>query len=382
MTRSFVLRIFESYFRHRWLNLLPIVLMLGAAGGYLLVKPRLYMTAGLIYVPGQSYLAALTNLPIDQTSPYVSPAQGTTSEIKELMQTDTFIRSVIAKSDLAPALNGTPDNVNALLVEVRKDVWATAQGNNQVLVAAQDKNPVIAFQLATAIIENYTQWRIDGNLAQSSVAQTFFGNLVQKYSAEVDTARQALNNYLLQHPQPLTGTRPDVEQIEIDRLKSDLDQAQARYTSALDKQENTVLAASQATVNTRQSLYVVDAPTIPDRPATSLRQTATQGGVFVAVGVILTLVAVVGGAILDRRFLFPIDVRQSLDLPVLAVIPDATPRRPSKGRADDMYSEVIVRPGPALPSAVVFRPGQSAGSHSLAAPQQNREPRLPVEQGK
>src|SRR5437868_5881483 len=101
MTRAFVLRLLESYFRHRWLNLLPIVLMVVSGSAYLLLKPRLYMTQGLIYVPSQSYLASLTDVPTLQNSPWVSPAQSTANEIKELLQTDTFIRSVIAKTDLA-----------------------------------------------------------------------------------------------------------------------------------------------------------------------------------------------------------------------------------------------------------------------------------------
>src|SRR3569623_1453069 len=34
MARLFILRLFDSYFRHRWLNLLPLVLMLSMGGAY------------------------------------------------------------------------------------------------------------------------------------------------------------------------------------------------------------------------------------------------------------------------------------------------------------------------------------------------------------
>ena len=347
MTRSFVIRIFESYFRHRWLNLIPIVIMFAAAIGYTVSKPREYTTQGLIYVPGQSYLATLTNITIDPASPWVSPAQGTANEIKELLQTDTFIRSVILKSDLAPDLAGTPDGIAQLIKDVRTAVWATTQGDNQVLVGTKHKSPVIAYQLAAATIANYTQWRIDASLAQSTVAQTFFTDLIKEYSGEVDTARQALNEYLVQHPGPLTGDRPDAEQIEIERLRANLDQAQARLTSALDKQESTRLAASQVEVNTRQSVYVVDAPTIPDKPATSLRQTAVQGSLFVAVGVLLTVLLIVGGAILDRSFLVPLDVSVNLDLPVLATVPDTMLRRQElAAHKESRTTDLALRQGP------------------------------------
>jgi len=374
MTRTFALRLLESYFRHRWLNILPLALLVATGAGYTLLKPRDYSSQGLIYVPSQSYLATLTNVTMDPTSPWISPAQGTANEIKELLQTDSFIRSIIQKSDLAPQLAGTPNSVTELLTKVRKDVMSSTQGDNQVLVAAQYKNPLVAFQLASATIENYTQWRIDASLSQSAAAQSFFADLIPKYEAEVEAARQALNAYLLQHPAPLTGNRPDVEQTEIDRLKGDLDQAQARYTAALDKEENARLAASQTAVNTRQTLYVMDAPTIPDRPTTSLKQTALESGLFLVVGALLTASLVVGGAVLDRSFLFPIDVVENLELPVLATVPDSTLRRRrfrkrSRAGSDDIF----LQPRPTLPPAF----GRAAKAPASLQPAS--EPSLPTE---
>jgi len=378
MTRSFVIRLLESFFRHRWLNLLPTILLVGAGIGYVFLKPREYTTQGLIYVPGTTYLATLTNLTTDPGSPWVTPAVGTTNEIKELLQTDTFIRSVVQKTDLAPRLTGTPVAVRQLIIDVRSAVWATAQGDNQVLVGSLYKNPVVAYQIASATIENYTQWRIDANLAQSSAAETFFTDLVQQYSAEVDTARQALNQYVLQHPAPLIGNRPDNEQIEIDRLKSDLDQAQTRYTTALGKQEDARLAASQTTVNTRQSLYVVDAPTIPDQPTTSLKQTALQSGLFVVVGFLLSIAAVVGGAILDRGFLHPLDVTVHLELPVLAIVPDTTPRRRRLARQANKV-EVVVGATPALAPPRRYGSPEADPVRVLSAPKLDNDPSQPIE---
>ena len=186
---------------------------------------------------------------------------------------------------------------------------------------------------------------------------------------------------MLQHPGPLTGNRPDIELIEIDRLRADLDQAQTRLTAALDKQESARLAASQATVNTRQSLYVLDAPTIPDKSTISLRQTALQSSLFVAVGVLLTILAVVGGAILDRSFLLPLDVSFHLGLPVLATVPDTAPRRrrfqrPPKHVSDD----VVVRSTPALRLAFHYESHQPSIGHALTSRRPAKEPGRPVEQ--
>ena len=47
MIRNISLQLFESYFRHRWLNLLPILVMIIASGIYFLtMKVRLLRQGG------------------------------------------------------------------------------------------------------------------------------------------------------------------------------------------------------------------------------------------------------------------------------------------------------------------------------------------------
>ncbi len=105
--------------------------------------------------------------------------------------------------------------------------------------------------------------------------------------------------------------------------------------SANDKDESARLAASQAEVNARQSFYVVDAPTVPTEPTTSLRKSALRASVFVLVGLIFSIIMVIGGALLDRTLTLPLDVQLDLGLPVMAVIPNLTPRRNwNAGRGD------------------------------------------------
>jgi hypothetical protein len=279
------------------------------------------LTESLVYVPGESYLATLTAVRSDSTSWWVTPAQDAANKIMELLRTDSFVRSVIAMTDMAADLGVDPYVEALLIASTRDEVWAVAQGDNQVLIGALHERPIVAFQLASATIENYTRWRIDAELAQSAVAQGFFADLIPVYEAERDAARQAFEHYLRTHPEPLQGNRPTLEQLEVDRLRGDLSDAEARLAAAQDKDAEARLAASQAEVNIRQSFYVMDPPTIPREPANSLRQLAMQSGVFVAVGLALTITAIVGGALLNRGFVFPVDVRESLHLPVLATVP-------------------------------------------------------------
>ncbi len=321
MTKAIVLRLLESYFRHRWLYLAPIVIMTIVGAAYVLTRPREYLTESLVYVPGESYLATLTAVRSDSTSWWATPAQSAANKITELLRTDSFVRSLIAMTDMAADLGADPAVVGSLIATTRDAVWAVAQGDNQVLVGAAHESPVLAYQLAAATIENYTRWRIDAELAQSAVAQGFFADLIPVYAAEREVARQALVDYLRSHPEPLQGDRPTLEQLEVDRLRGDLADAEARLAATQDKDEEARLAASQAEVNIRQSFYVMDPPTIPREPATSLRQLALQIGGFGGVGLALTALAIVGGALLNRGFVFPVDVRENLHLPVLATVP-------------------------------------------------------------
>jgi hypothetical protein len=75
----------------------------------------------------------------------------------------------------------------------------------------------------------------------------------------------------------------------------------------------------------RQTYILIDAPELPDKPEISTRQIAINLAVFLLVGIVLSSVAIVGSALLDRTFRFPFDVTQNLELPVLAAIPDITP---------------------------------------------------------
>lgn len=327
MVRLVLLRVLESYFRHRWLYLLPVVLMAGLAAVYLLTASPKYQAEGVLYVENESLLASLNAVRTENTSWWITPAQLTVNQLSELLQTDAFVRAIIQQTDLEAEMDQGPDTVDTLIEETRKGIWTYPLGDNQLLVSAVSENPEVASQLVTATIEGYVQWQINAQRADSETAQVFFGELIQTYEAELIAAREEMKRFLIANPEPIRGDRPGVQQIELARLQGDIDLAASRYASALEKEENTRLALAQIETEARQSYLLIDAPTTPDSPNTSLRELAMTVGVFLAVGVALSLVAVVGSALLDHSFRLPEDVTTRLDLPVLALVPDATRRR-------------------------------------------------------
>lgn len=324
MARLILLRILETYFRHRWLYLLPLVLMIAAAAAYFLTKNPVYSAEGVMYVQTDTLLSSLTSVRQNDYS-WVSPAQATSAEIGELLQTDAFVRSIIHQTQLEIEMNQGSVMVDDIIEGVRKIVWTSPLGNNQVLVKAEHEDPTVAYELVNSLIDSYLFWRVNTDVEDSLVAISFLTELMGTYESELESARNRLQSYLEAHPEPLRGERSPTEQLEIQRLQAAVDLASTRYASVLDKQENAKLTLAQTESEVRQSYYLIDSPQVPTEPELSKREIAMNLAIFLGMGVILSSVCIAGAVLLDRSIRFPIDVYHGLHLPVLAVVPRVDP---------------------------------------------------------
>ncbi len=323
MARLFTLRLFDSYFRHRWLNLLPLVLMLGMAGAYFQLTAQQYISRGRLYVQKSSLLPSLTQIRVDGIS-YQSPTQIAVSEVNELVLTEAFIRSVIQKTDLEANMSAGPDVVQKTIDNFRTELSVQAVGDSIIEITVKDKDPKLAQQLAAAVIESYSLWKLNGDRQESAVAQAFFASVIPGYQDDLQKVRDQLETFLKQHPVQLRGERPPEEQVEIDRLQAAVESSSKRVENALEKEESARLSQTQAESSVRQDYLLIDAPSVPSKPETSLKERATGPAIFAIIGLLLTLGGIIGGALLDRTFRFPLDIRSNLNLPVLALVPDVS----------------------------------------------------------
>ncbi|MEP7187977.1 MAG: lipopolysaccharide biosynthesis protein [Roseiflexaceae bacterium] len=323
MARLFILRLFDSYFRHRWLNLLPLVLMLAMAGAYFQLAEPQYVSRGRLYVQKSSLLPSLTQIRVDGIS-YQSPTQIAVSEVNELVLTEAFIRSVIQKTDLEASMADGPDAVQKIIDRLRTELSVTAVGDSIIEITVKNNDPKLAQQLAAAVIESYSLWKLNGDRQESAVAQAFFAGVIPGYQEDLQKVRDQLETFLKQHPVQLRGERPAEEQVEIDRLQSAVASSAKRVENALEKEESARLSQTQAESSVRQDYLLIDAPTVPTKPETSLKERVTGPAIFAIIGLLLTLGGIIGGALLDRSFRFPLDVHSNLNLPVLALVPDVS----------------------------------------------------------
>jgi uncharacterized protein involved in exopolysaccharide biosynthesis len=324
MFRLIALRFLESYFRHRWLYLLPIVMLLITAGIYFARKEPTYISRGVLSIQKESLLAKLTSIRgADYT--WETPSAATMKEIYELSQTDSFIRAVVQKTDLEANMAGGKEAVEETIDEVRESLNAKSLGDSQIEIEVRHENPAVSYQLVSSVIATFVQWKINADLSDSYAATQFFSEQSAQLKVAVDAARTELYDYMEAHPLPIKGERQSIEQMEINRLETELNQAITRYSQTLDDLENSQLASAQAESDVRQSYIMIDAPQLPDKPDVSRKEIAFQLLVFLAIGVFISLMGITGAALLDRTFRFPVDISHGLDLAVLTQVPDSTP---------------------------------------------------------
>jgi len=320
MISLILLRLLESFFRHWRVYLLPIILMAGLAVLQFLTATPSFISSAAVYVQ-EPLLASFTSIREDGFS-WITPAQQTVDELNELMRTNAFMRSVVQLTDLEKEMSLGSTVVKRTLDQAREAVWARTPGRNLITIAAAHEQPKVAHQLAAATLEVYLQWKINADREESDAAILFLKDLAATYHADMETAEGNLRTFLESHPPPVRGDRPGSEQVDIERLQRDLDTAVARYSQTLDNLEATQLSAAVAEGQVRQSYLLLDAPHLPTSPERSKKAILLESAIFIAVGAFLSLIGVVGGALLDRCLRFPEDARFLLELPILASLPD------------------------------------------------------------
>jgi uncharacterized protein involved in exopolysaccharide biosynthesis len=313
--RSFVPRLLESLFSRPFLTALPIVAF--AALGVLSVKSSKadYVSSGVLSVSKSTLLADLAGTGADAPFSWETQAALTSKDINELLGTNEFAMDVAKDAGLGSAL----ESGLMLLSDVRQSISAYPSGTNLVTIRVATDDPALSLALATSTIKSFTQWVIDGDVAQSTAAEAFFADLLTTYESDLDEARAALSAYQDAHPTE-EGSEPK-QTVELSQLESDVDLATQRISSAIEKNEDARLSTATATSDITQRLRVVDDPTLPFAPESSRKTMVLTIATFVIVGMLFAIGFVAAGAVLDRSVRYVGDVQSRLHLDVLAVVP-------------------------------------------------------------
>lgn len=324
MSRQLPLRLLETFFRRWLLYLVPVAVFLALGVASVWSTEDEYVATGVVYVDDETLLATLTEVRAASGQWWKSAAELASEQMTSAFQTDGLVLAMAERAGMEQALaDGT-----ATIGDVRRSVSVAPNGSNLIQVRAARAVPEESSKLAAAAVDSFIDFVIESNLSESSSAETFLAGLVGKYEQDVAQARGALDTYLQLRPGPESGSRPALEQTEIDRLQSAIQTAEERYKNAIGKLEGAQLASAQTRADVSQRFRVVDEPQTPTAPVSSLRETAMTLAMFGLLGVALSATAVVAAALLDRSIRNVGDVTERLHSVVLAALPEASPAPP------------------------------------------------------
>lgn len=330
MSRQLLLRLLETFFRRWVLYLVPVVVFVALGLVSVSSTEDAYVSTGVVYVDDETLLAALTEVRGTSGQWWKTAAELTSEQMNSAFQTDGLVLAMAEEAGMEESLaNGT-----ATIDGLRRSVSVAPNGSNLVQVRASRPVPEESSKLAAAALASFIDFVVESNLSESSSAEAFLVDLVAKYEGDVVEARGRLDTYLQLRPDPEAGSRPALEQTEIDRLRSDIETAEERYKDALDKLEDAQLASAQTRADVSQRFRVVDEPQTPAAPVGSLRETAMTLAMFGSLGVALSAAAIVAGALLDRSIRHDADVTERLRSVTLAALPEA-PQPPARPLEQD-----------------------------------------------
>ena len=369
MSRSLMLRLLESFFRRWWLYLVPVVLL--GLLGFMSVSgtKKKFQSSGTFNVESSTILSNLSG-DSSQTNGFDTPAGATSKRINATLGTDQFIKDVATRAGIAGALaNGT-----ITPGWIRSSLSSTTNGSNLVRVVAVNEDPQVAQRLAAATIDAFIQSTVDSAAGQSTAAVAFFDGLIKTYQTDVDTAQAALDDYVTAHPAPAIGTRPEDESAEITRLTADLNDARTNYNTTVGKRQDAQLSVEQAKADIGERMRLIDAPQVPVAPQARLKSMVMGFGTFLAAGIVLSIATVVIATLMNHSVQTAADVKDRLGARVLAVVPDASGKRPPKAK---VAKQPKVKPAKAPKEAPAPTPSRAAQVNPLK-PATVRKPGTPA----
>jgi len=317
--RGFVLRFVENLSRRKILSLLPI--LIAGAFGFYLSQGVEYKSEGVILLDGETFLASLTDVRSEGIS-FRSPGDIANEQLFGFLATDSFVQEVVDVAGVEDQIR-PPGMDNGTFYDGVREAISTSSGGEEFLtVEATAGEPETAQRLASGTIETFIQWKIDADLAQSRLAEGFVEDLVVSYGDEVNRAQDSLSEWVEINPGPLrVDDRPVDEQLALQSLQNDIDEASDRYNNAITKREEARLASEQADADIRQSYTVLDQPQLSTSAENGPIDVVIMTLAFAMVGLFMSVAVLSIISASDPTVRFPTEVEEFLDAELLAIVP-------------------------------------------------------------
>ena len=330
---AFRRRLAENFFRRFWWYLLPVVVMTAIGVMQAGNTIELYRSTGTLSASSNPLVPDSPNRAASAQF-FETPAGTTSRIINERLQTDTFLIAVADEAELGDAIETGLLELDV----VRSSLSASARGDAILSVSATWADPQTSYQLATATIAQYQQFLAQTIASDAAAAVEFYETQLADLLDDRAGALDELRAYVAELP-PLDPDerRPIDQEIQIDLLRDQVRAVDDDIASTRKSIDDAQLAVAQQTTNAGQSFIVIDEPTVPTAPDSTLMQRLSLIVSFFLLGVVMSGAALLIATVLDSSISSPADVLaiDGVNLvavaPIVAIGPHAH-RRSGRGR--------------------------------------------------
>jgi uncharacterized protein involved in exopolysaccharide biosynthesis len=350
-------RYLGTFYRGRGLYI-PVLLLLIVAtllGTYYLATTQ-YEATARIWVDKPALASVL-----DPNAPagyIVSPGQQQADKLTQLVQTDSFMAAVLTNTTMAGQLATGPDR-DRVIKDVRGKLAVTPLGSNTVRIAYTCSEPVICQQVVQSTIDQFRAWDLTARVEQSAIEREFYQKQLQIYQDQVDASTKRVDDFQRDHPYPDPSSP---QYLELQGLQRELESARALLSATRTKIEQANAAASLSDTSRQVEFQVLDAPTVPNRPAATLLRLAG----YLALGLVASLgfifLAVAFATWQDTTIRSSEDLQRLTNAPLLDAIPHlkanpgtggGNPNRARAARAPRKASGHFEEPATVYPTKIV-----------------------------
>jgi uncharacterized protein involved in exopolysaccharide biosynthesis len=325
-----ILKFVETFFRYKWLILLPPILIPLIVGPIAVMNaPSYYETGAGIWVDRATYLPGTSDF-----SSYISPAQNQINRISDVLRTRAFILDIASRTPYAEIAK-TPAGEEAFRQTFFRGFSMFPSGERVLTIRFRSSNPQLSVQIVNSFIEAFKDKLTADRMSQSEVATTFYEGRLKTAQDTLDKANEALRRYLAANPR-LTTIDPDrgaaasgaarlgLPASAIDPTMSDLlrqqELAQKDVESLKAALETARLDTAASIQGNEVGFQLVDAPQTPTRPTKERRKALVIPAAGVVVGAGLSAALLVLLVASDRT------VRTESDLAQIARVAGVVPR--------------------------------------------------------
>ena len=309
-------RYLGTFFRGRriYIPLLLLLLAATAIGTYYLASTQ-YEATARIWVDRPALETVL-----DPNSPsgfVTSPAQQQADKLAQLLQTDSFVASILTNTTLAGQIQADPER-DRVIKDTRRKLAVTPLGSNTVKITYTGSDPALCAQVVQSTIDQFRSRDLTARVEQSAIERQFYEKQLQIYQGQVDAAAKRVEDFQAQHPFP-DPTSP--QYLELQGLQRELDSARALLSTTQTKVEQANAANSLSDTSRQVEFQILDAPEVPTRPAATLARVAEYLGLGLLASFGLIFVAVAFATWQDTTIRDGDDLQRLTSVPLLDAIP-------------------------------------------------------------